>query len=181
MEQLMLLIRVRKAQPNIWSVSRGCCIAKHNGKEKCQGQRVVHLLEPIGKAHAAALWRTHTGAVSDQATGFRSHRRREQTILQFQLVRWHLAQQKCGWVAPFYGQANAFASVSHQALDDMLQVCLPTATAEVLSGRHRRAMCYMQADDGEWALFALMRGPSRRCSCARQVLLRFRPMCNMMC
>eukprot|EP00971_Amphidinium_carterae_P280179 5561730-Amphidinium_carterae.1 len=53
LERLLMLIRVRRAQPSLWSVSKGCCIAKHNGKDKCKGQRVVHLLDPIGKAHAA--------------------------------------------------------------------------------------------------------------------------------
>eukprot|EP00971_Amphidinium_carterae_P345257 6486125-Amphidinium_carterae.1 len=37
----------------------------------------------------------------------------------------------------------------------MLQARLPVDVADVLVGRHRRAMCYLQAGDGEWALFAL--------------------------
>eukprot|EP00971_Amphidinium_carterae_P352980 6492786-Amphidinium_carterae.1 len=155
LQKLLWMIRVRRAQPSLWSVSTGCCIPKHNGKSKCKSQRVIHLLDPLGKCHASALWSRRVCTISDHSTGFRSHRRREQSIVQFAIARWHAASQRRGWVAPFYDQANAFGSVSHAALEATVRAALPPDLADILTGRHTRSMCFMQDARGDWALFAI--------------------------
>ena len=141
--------------PQIWAVSSGCRVQKGNNKEKCKAERVVHLLDPIGKAFAGQLWAGRKAYGSDNSTGFKPRRRREQTILQVKIAKWHLAQNALTWVAPFYDQANAFASVDHAALNQVVREALPHGDAELLLQRHTRALCFLRADSGEWALMSL--------------------------
>eukprot|EP00971_Amphidinium_carterae_P110245 2184157-Amphidinium_carterae.1 len=161
MEELLRLIRQFGSQPNLWNVSLGCRVPKGNGKEKCAGERLIHLLDPVGKAHASVLWldRQTEWQRLPQQSGFTAHRRREQTIVQLQATAWKLQQERQGWVGVFYDQSNAFPSVKYGALSSAATSAVacaftPSAT-EIMNGRHERAMCFLQADSHAWTLFAL--------------------------
>eukprot|EP00959_Pyramimonas_sp_CCMP1952_P319597 6687345-Pyramimonas_sp.AAC.1 len=141
--------------PQIWAVSSGCRAQKGNNKEKCKAERVVHLLDPIGKAFAGQLWPRRTEHGPDSPSGFKPRRRREQTILQVKIARWRLAQHQRTWVAPLYDQASALASVDHEALNAVVRAALPPGDAELLLQRRTRAFCVLRADSGDWALMSL--------------------------
>jgi len=130
-------------------------VHKNNGKPKCKGQRIVHLLDPIGKSHTDGLWQKRRGFSTHNASGFRKHRRREQTIMQVKICRWTMDDLKLNWIAAFYDQANAFASTSHQIIDKTVYDCLEWEDAVLIVGRHRFGMTFLQADDGGWILFGL--------------------------
>eukprot|EP00959_Pyramimonas_sp_CCMP1952_P221400 4628100-Pyramimonas_sp.AAC.1 len=54
--------------------------------------------------------------------------------------------------------ANAFASVSHVALDSVIDDALDWESARVVKHRHRWAMTSLGSHAGEWALSGLGRG-----------------------
>ena len=155
MDHFFFAIRYTQTLPQIRAVSSGCRDQKGNDKEKCKAERVIHLLDPLGKAHAGQIWAKRLAYGSDNSTGFKPRRRREQTILQVKLARWHLEAHKTYWVAPFYDQANAFASVDHITLDGVVKSALPPGDADLLCQRHARALCFLRADSGDWALLSL--------------------------
>eukprot|EP00959_Pyramimonas_sp_CCMP1952_P158513 3315427-Pyramimonas_sp.AAC.1 len=150
-----MTVRDAGSIPNLWNVSQGCRIGKHNGKIKCKGERLIHLLDPVGKSFIGSVWRRRVGYSTHHSVGFREGRRREQLILQHKLVRWQLSEQCLGWFTAFYDQANAFASVSRAALDSTIYRMLTAADAALVVGRHRHAMTLVQTDSGEWSLYAL--------------------------
>ncbi len=49
MYAVLWLIRATLTTPVLWGISHGVPIPKYNGKDRCAGFRLIHLLDPVGK------------------------------------------------------------------------------------------------------------------------------------
>eukprot|EP00972_Heterocapsa_arctica_P013544 1996953-Heterocapsa_arctica.AAC.1 len=56
MYSVLWLIRAVSATPVLLGISHGIPIPKFNGKERCAGFRLIHLLDPVGKEWFRGMW-----------------------------------------------------------------------------------------------------------------------------
>jgi hypothetical protein len=80
------------------------------------------------------------------ATGCIPHRRRENSILQQEVVRWRLHHKRIMYVASSHDVANAFPSVSHCKLDDEMDRRTTKVERQWLKQRYRWATMTMKTD-----------------------------------
>ncbi|CAE8657128.1 unnamed protein product [Polarella glacialis] len=143
----------QQQQPQIWSISETALLPKRNGKQGCAGFRVLHLLDPIGKAYNRRLWRSHTARHSANSLGFVANRRREQVVVQIQCLMWKLRRVGYSAVAALFDVANAFPSPNHRCLDKAIaSKRFMKPEGNMLSQRHRTAHCVLRDHTGAEAL-----------------------------
>eukprot|EP00972_Heterocapsa_arctica_P095423 14072534-Heterocapsa_arctica.AAC.1 len=68
--------------PPEWQLSQAAPISKHNGKEGCQGMRLLNLLDDMGKAWSLQLWQRAKITYDPCSYGFIPGRSKEGAILQ---------------------------------------------------------------------------------------------------
>ena len=106
--------------PKRWQEATAFQLDKRNGKPGCPGIRLINLLCPMGKAVFKHLWRRLGDLRKVWAYGCDRHKCREMAIGVVMAVRWRLKAAGKGTVATFRDVANAFPSMSRNALDGML-------------------------------------------------------------
>ncbi|CAE8582237.1 unnamed protein product [Polarella glacialis] len=137
LQHFFVLLRCYKQQPQLWSVSQTALLDKVGNKTGCRSKRVIHLLDPVGKAWNKWVWGSSSHAVPSWAVGFVPRRRREQAILQLKCQLWRLRASGRGAV---FDVANAFSSTSFASLDRVLYEDCPEQVALLLAQRYRRAL-----------------------------------------
>ena len=101
---------------------------KENGKEKCQGVRLINMLCPTGKLFFNQVQGYTQEKAYDFAYGYYKHKRREQALLVDQAVAWRL-----GEMARKVPQREAGRSVlRHQ---NVVAIQMPAGASVVMSGR----------------------------------------------
>eukprot|EP00959_Pyramimonas_sp_CCMP1952_P178850 3738803-Pyramimonas_sp.AAC.1 len=117
---IIAAVHLHVEAPLIWHSSQAFTLSKANGKKDCAGLRLVHSLDPFGKAFYKYLWRANYGltiaASRNYAYGYLKHRRREGAILVQSLVQERLREAGHSYSTEFYDATNAFHSVSHDML-----------------------------------------------------------------
>ena len=105
--------------PLIWHRSQGTAIPKYNGKKGVQGSRLVHVLDPIGKAFFAKKHQQTT--LTDNDTGFAANRRREFAILCQNCTNFKLTRAKRNFVNNNHDCTNAFCCTRHEECDEICE------------------------------------------------------------
>ena len=148
------LAQIRRCNrtPVSWNHSHGHALDKGNGKTAfggAAGQRLLHLLDPLGKAWHWGRWTANRKQrFPIWAQGFESGRRRENAIVTHMVTGFRSMKAQLSTVFVSYDMANFFPSVSHEALD--AEVCQHVATMDVniFMQRHRETYCTIPAADG---------------------------------
>ena len=153
--------RKKVRPPLAWNVSQAVLLSKKNGKKGPAAKRLIHLLDPLGKAYFKQLWRRKPPRTWHFAAGFTKHRRREQGIVQARVVQYRLTKRGRGFISSSYDVANAFPSISHSELDRVIEDkygAEPGPDAELLKARCRQAYMHIRTEDGGEILGALGTG-----------------------
>ena len=131
--------------PLIWHRSQGVAIAKHNGKKGAQGSRLVHVLDPMGKAFYAKKHKQPPPSHND--TGFAAHRRREYATLCQNCTNYKLVRAKRNFVNNNHDCTNAFCCTSLDECDDICDRFLFDAPEDKAFGkqRHRYSSSIVQS------------------------------------
>jgi hypothetical protein len=114
-------IHEQKHYPGTFTESEGCQIPKGNNKSRCKAVRVINKLCPAGKTFTKLIWSRSRTEKKDYAFGFTKGRRREQAILIANTVKWRLKQLGVNYAQSMHDVANAFPSMGHKTLDEMLE------------------------------------------------------------
>ena len=105
--------------PLIWHRSQGTAIPKYNGNNGVQGSRLVHVLDPIGKAFFAKKHQQTT--LTDNDTGFAPNRRREFAILCQNCTNFKLTRAKRNFINNNHDCTNAFCCTGHADCDEICE------------------------------------------------------------
>ena len=131
--------------PLIWHKSQGTAIPKYNGKKGVHGSRLVHVLDPIGKAFFAKKHQQTT--LTDNDTGFAANRRREFAILCQNCTNFKLTRAKRNFINNNHDCTNAFCCTGHEECDEICEKHLFSNAEDAHLGkqRHNWASCKVQA------------------------------------
>ena len=131
--------------PLVWHRSQGLAISKHINKKGADGSRLIHVLDPMGKAffskkHAKTQF-THND------TGFAAHRRREYATLCQNCTNFKLTRAKRNFINNNHDCTNAFCCTSHEECDRICEEHLFTSPENIAFGkqRHRYSSSIVQA------------------------------------
>ncbi|CAE8636952.1 unnamed protein product [Polarella glacialis] len=149
LQQMFNTTRRVHLSPQLWCVSQTAQIPKNNGKCGCKALRLVHLLDPAGKAWHRGLWKRAEHPRSLRQTGFTPHRRREQAIQQVRCLLWRLSAAKVSWCFVKWDIANAFPSPKHDVLDSVIEEDCCKTDVPFLTQRHRRACMVVSVGTGD--------------------------------
>ena len=123
-QQLLLGIRRRLCPPAAWNTSQAVLLDKKNRKRGPAAKRIINLLDPLGKGYYKQIWRRAPSKTWHFATGFTQGRRREKEILQARVVQHRLKQKGKGYISSSYDVSNAFPSMAHNVLDEVIDTSL---------------------------------------------------------
>ena len=123
----------------MWHRSETVQLPKGNQKVSCSSIRVVHKLEPIGKAYYKQLWEKRRKLDWAYSYGFTANKRREGAIRQQHCMRWRLRKAKKGHVKFLYDVSNAFPSIAKSALDEVIDLVCIEEDRELMKQRHSKA------------------------------------------
>ena len=106
------------------------------------------MLDPMGKMYYSRLFADTEEDAYCCGYGFYKHRRREQAILVHHAVTWRLREEakearngdknSCSFVCTMRDVANAFPSIKHKALREVLEAGTDERTAVLLRSRHEQ-------------------------------------------
>jgi hypothetical protein len=136
-------------------------LSKKNGKKGPAAKRLIHLLDPLGKAYFKQLWRRKPPRTWHFEAGFTKHSRREQGLVQARVVQYKITKRGRGFISSSYDVANAFPSISHSELDRVIEDkygAEPGPNAELLKTKYRQAYTHIRTEDGGEILGALGTG-----------------------
>jgi uncharacterized C2H2 Zn-finger protein len=142
-------IHEQKHYPGTFTESEGCQIPKGNNKSRCKAVRVINKLCPAGKTFTKLLWGRSKTEKKDYAFGFTQGRRREQAILIANTVKWRLKQLGVNFVQSMHDVANAFPSMGHKTLDEMLEKITHAEDTPFLKARHKHSQICIPTPQGE--------------------------------
>ena len=110
-------IRRTGCTPLLWHRSLGCALDKGGRATGCKGKRVVHLLEPLGKAfYAGRMQKGPLPRLPLTDHGYEVGRRREFAIIVQFAMSWRLLRGGFTHVGMLRDLSNAFGCTSHVAL-----------------------------------------------------------------
>ncbi|CAE8722639.1 unnamed protein product, partial [Polarella glacialis] len=132
-------VRQFQAAPQLWHHSLAIKLPKHNKKQGIKSIRLVHALDPFGKAYFRALWDLGSHTTWPFAMGLARHRRREQAIMQQRILAWRLQQAKQSHALLLFDVANAFPSPNFEALDAVVTRQFNIQDQTIMQQRHREA------------------------------------------
>eukprot|EP00971_Amphidinium_carterae_P061491 1217141-Amphidinium_carterae.1 len=147
--KLLRACRLKHRGPLLWYRSQCVQLPKENGKRGCEGIRLIHLLDPVGRAWYAGLMSKIRAPVYPWACGFMKHRRREQAIQQQACLLWRAAQQHSSTMTVFYDVANAFPSPHHHKLDQYIRQYAENSDAPHLMARRHLGVMEVTGHDAE--------------------------------
>ena len=105
----------------LWDVSKSCTVPKP-GKQaivvKCKRDRLIHVLDPVGKGFVAHLGRSkavvpHHGLTNTMTHGYLKHKSREGAIRAVRLFKHRLSVARISHLLSLLGLSNAFASLDN--------------------------------------------------------------------
>ena len=131
--------------PLVWHRSQGSAINKHNNKKGAEGSRLIHVLDPMGKAfYSKKHAKTH---FTHNDTGFAAHRRREYATLCQNCTNFKLTRAKRNFINNNHDCTNAFCCTSHEACDYICENHLFNSSDDAAFGkqRHRYSSSIIQA------------------------------------
>lgn len=88
-------INTERRTPLFWNFSQATGLPKHNGKKGREGERLIHMMDPVGVEFSSAKWQRNNHSFAANSYAFIPGRRREFPILIFRVARWRL--QKLGF------------------------------------------------------------------------------------
>eukprot|EP00972_Heterocapsa_arctica_P031352 4617673-Heterocapsa_arctica.AAC.1 len=102
----------------------------------------------MGRAWASAL-RPAPHWWTPQTYGYVPGQRHESAILLMKLAMWRLTSYGLAWMGCWYDMSNAFTSVHHSYLDNVVHTYCHAHDAQLLSLRHRYAMVFIRGQDND--------------------------------
>ena len=130
--------------PLTWHRSKGAAIPKYNGKKGAMGSRLVHVLDPMGKAFYTKKHKATKFTHND--TGFAPHRRREYAVLCQNCTNFKLTRAKRNFINNNHDCTNAFCCTG---LDECDQICseklFEPEDVDLGQQRHRYSSCVVQS------------------------------------
>eukprot|EP00930_Biecheleria_cincta_P105118 TRINITY_DN9766_c1_g1_i2.p1 TRINITY_DN9766_c1_g1~~TRINITY_DN9766_c1_g1_i2.p1 ORF type:complete len:1323 (-),score=80.85 TRINITY_DN9766_c1_g1_i2:275-4243(-) len=151
---LFRCLRLSAQCPAKWNVSYGFGIPKWNGKPGCAGYRLLHLLDPFGKAWSGELALQSESKPFDWTFAFRPHRRREQPIAQQRILQHRFTAAGFSWCFSKWDTTNAFGSISKPALQATIhEKGLDFDDEILLNDRLWRSFIIIESPEQQRALF----------------------------
>jgi hypothetical protein len=142
-------IYITKNYPGTFRESEGCQLPKHNHKEKCKAVRVINKLCPAGKTFTNLIWSKANKIKRHYAFGFTEGRRREQAILVANTIKWRLRKLGINFTQSMHDVANAFPSMSHEALNHMIENRCHLCDQEFIKTRHTNSSVCIETPTNE--------------------------------
>ena len=158
-------IRATQRSPGMWHSAQAAYVSKHNGKAWTEGERVVMVMCPFGRAfHRSILQRGRADSpitYSPWTFGSIPGRRREEAILLQLVTSWRLRRAGISHVTRMHDGVNAFLSVRQPYIVDaarppfvenemdheLLRQHVQLATVRVGQGNEARTLL---AREGAW-------------------------------
>jgi hypothetical protein len=143
----LFLLSVRRAHraPVLWKLSMGIPLPKSNGEIGCDGQRLIHLLDPCGKLWCKCQFASHQYSPPPWAYGFLHHRRREQPVLQHRIVQHRVVKAGFSWAFRKYDIKNAFPSITWEAVDQTVHDQIPDPdTQQYIKDRYHDSLVVVE-------------------------------------
>lgn len=154
-------VRRRKTTPACWHLSTGYSLPKPSAEAKkivFDRQRLVHSLDPYGKAFYRFMWHSGTPpAPRCWEHGYVSGRRREAPVMQAAVLLWRLRAAHRSHCLTSYDLANAFMSVKSEALTKVVRKVARDEDVGLLEHRHRRAATAIPVPSG-WVVYDIGSG-----------------------
>ena len=111
--------------------------------------RLINKLCPLGKVFHKHLWNQCKTKKRHFAYGYTKGRRREQAILIQSQTSCKLRNLGINHTKSMRDIANAFPSIAHNSLNDMLDKVTDPRSARFLQHRHRHSYMVIQQNSGE--------------------------------
>ena len=148
--QLHTHIRRTGQTPLVWHKSRGVAIGKHNGKKGAKGSRLIHVLDPMGKAFFTKKHKPTK--FTDNDTGFAPHRRREYAILCQNCTNFKLTRAKRNFINNNHDCTNAFCCTQLADCDKICETQLFEGDEDIALGkqRHNHSSSVVQAQEDKY-------------------------------
>ena len=151
-------IRWTNVAPWSWHNSTAMAIPKANGKDGIPGQRIIHLLDPFGRAVFDVLWAKGCHESAEFAYGCFQGKSRLPAILQQRVLHERLATAGRSYKFTKNDVKNAHPSISHNALCQEIRETCPKDTWDLLEQRILNARMTFCSGEGQSATFALGAG-----------------------
>ena len=163
--KIFRMIRATQRSPVTWHSAQAAYVSKHNGKAWTEGERVVMVMCPFGRAfHRSILQRGLAASpltYSPWTFGSIPGRRREEAILLQLVTSWRLRRAGISHVTRMHDGVNAFLSVRQPYIVDaarppfvekemdheLLRQHVQQATVRVGQGNEARTLL---AREGAW-------------------------------
>lgn len=126
-----------------WLVSVGIPIWKRNSKDRPAAFRVIHLLDVLSKAWFRAVWSHVEHKPAPMVFGAFAHHRREEVAIINRIMQFRWAKVGLTLLAALFDQANAFNSVTWQALEGRAMRDYTNSDKHFLQLRNRQSLCVM--------------------------------------
>lgn len=141
-------VRRYNRTPSQWQLSQTHKLSKRNGKEGCHALRTINSLDCIGKCFYKHVWRcSHRRSDRPYASGYAKGRSRIEAILQQHVVAERLRMAGLSFISCFHDIANAFPSMAHSCLRNVLQSAALPANAELLLQRVQETCMVVEGCD----------------------------------
>jgi hypothetical protein len=111
--------------------------------------RLINKLCPNGKICRIRLWNTNKFQKKHFTYGYTKHRRREQAVIIQSQLSWKLRKLGKNHTTTMRNIANAFPSVNHESLGEMLDSSVEPRTASFLKSRHEHSYMILQTNAGD--------------------------------
>ena len=149
-------IRRRHRVPFDWNVSLGCQVpkpGKHAHPQRCARDRLIHILDPVGKGYFAHLVRKRQqGDDAPRHTsmthGYIKFRCREDAIGAIKVARHRLGASHTSHILELMDLSNAFGSLDYAQMDKALPSFIAPEDIDVAQTRFRDVFVRIDAPDG---------------------------------
>ena len=141
-------VRRYNRTPSQWQLSQTHKLSKRNGKEGCHALRTINSLDCIGKCFYKHVWRcSRRRSDRPYASGYAQGRSRIEAILQQHVVAERHRMAGFSFISCFHDIANAFPSMAHSCLRNVLQGAALPANADLLLQRVQETCMVVEGCD----------------------------------
>ena len=144
--------------PLDWNISQACAVPKP-GKQTCadisKRDRLVHVLDPVGKGFYAHIVRKRQQCDSLEAPwfstmtyGYLKHRSRDGAIGSMRILKHRLSKAHISHLIELLDLSNAFASLSHSHMDETLPHFILEEDRDLAQLRYRDVFYFVECPDG---------------------------------
>ena len=152
---LCVAIRMRRRVPLLWNTSSAVQVpkpGKHRDPNRCKRDRLIHLLDMMGKSYFSHLIRkkmnsTSAPTFSTMTHGYLQHRRREDAIGTIKIMKSRLASHHISHSLSLLDLSNAFGSLAYSQMNEQLNQIVCAEDRDIAQTRYTEVYFFVDCPD----------------------------------